>query len=105
MDQSLAKVNQGMRVSVPEHVYAETVQDETILLELQSGNYYGLDSVGTRLWQLLTELQATEAVAAAASEEFDVTPEEVAKDIENLVQELADRGLLVVHASTTSPAE
>src|SRR6187399_764805 len=94
-----------MRVSIPEHVYAETVQDETILLELASGSYYGLDRVGTRLWQLLSELQATEAVTAVACEEFDASPEELTGDIEALVRELADRGLLVVHASTTSPAD
>jgi len=92
-----------MRVTVAEHVYTETVEDETVLLELESGQYYGLDAVGSRLWQLLTELGSTDAVVAAAAEEFDATPAELRNDIANLVHELADRKLVVVHASADSP--
>ena len=91
-----------MRVTVSEHVYTETVNDETVLLELESGQYYGLDAVGTRLWQLLTELGSTDAVEAAAAEEFDVTPADLRRDIANLVHELADRKLVVVHAAPDS---
>ena len=91
-----------MRVSASDHVYAETIDDETVLLELESGEYYGLDAVGTRLWQLLSELGSTEAVAAAALEEFDVAPTELANDLTRLVHELVQRRLLVVHASTTN---
>ena len=93
-----------MRVTVPEHVYTETVNDETVLLELESGQYYGLDAVGTRLWQLLTELGSTEAVTAAAVAEFEVEPARLADDLAALVRELANRKLVVVHASTDSTA-
>ena len=91
-----------MRVTVSEHVYTESVDDETVLLELESGQYYGLDSVGTRLWQLLSELGSTEAVTAAAVAEFEVEPGQLASDLAVLVRELADRKLVVVHASTDS---
>lgn len=92
-----------MRVTVPDHVYAEVVGDETVLLELGSGRYYGLDPIGTRLWQLLVEMKSTEDVVAAASEEFDVAPAQLAKDIATLVSELAARKLVVVHAAPDSP--
>lgn len=85
-----------MRVSIGEHVYAEAVNDETVLLELSSGQYYGLDAVGSRLWQLLAELGSTEAVVEQALTEYDVDREELARDLDELVQELARRQLVIV---------
>lgn len=93
-----------MRVVVSEHVYTETINDETVLLELESGRYYGLDAVGTRLWQLLNELGSIEAVTQSAVAEFEVEPAQLARDLAVLVRELAARKLVTVHAPTDSTA-
>jgi len=83
-----------MRVAMKDRVYAESLQDETILLQLESGQFFSLDAVGTRLWELLAEHRSTEAVIAAASREFDVGPERLATDLETLVRQLAYHGLI-----------
>ena len=83
-----------MRVTMKRQVYAESLDDETILLELESGQFFSLDAVGSRLWDLLMEHRSTEAVAKAASEEYEVAPERLAADLEALVQQLAAHGLV-----------
>ena len=83
-----------MRITIGEQVYAEAVNDEIVLLELGSGKYYGLDPVGSRLWQLLVELGSTEAVLDQALTEYDVAREELARDLEELIRELEQRKLV-----------
>jgi hypothetical protein len=85
-----------MRVTIADQVYAERIEDETVLLELGTGRYYGLDAVASRLWHLLAELGSTEAAANAALQEYDVSAEELSRDIDVLVKELVQRNLLVV---------
>ena len=84
-----------MRVTVGQEVFSETVHDETVLLELRSGQYYGLDSISSRFWQLLSELESTEAVVDAALKEYAVEREKLTRDIEEFVRALEERGLVV----------
>ncbi|HEU5077385.1 MAG TPA: PqqD family protein [Polyangiaceae bacterium] len=85
-----------MRVAIAEQVFAERVDDETVLLELEAGSYYGLDPVAARLWDLLGELGSIEAVAEVASGEYDVSLEQLTEDLNALVAELAERNLIVM---------
>lgn len=85
-----------MRITIADQVYAERVEGETVLLELDSGRYFGLDPVASRLWDLLLEFGTTEAVAQVASGEYDVSLEQLTEDLNALVAELAKRNLIVV---------
>jgi hypothetical protein len=82
------------RVS-PSTLYRE-VQGEAVLLQLDSGEYFGLDGVATRLWQLIVEKGALSAVEHSMLEEFDVDPQRLASDIDRMVDQLAARRLIDV---------
>ena len=79
---------------VPEHTLAEQVGDEMVLLNLDSGKYYGLDEVGARMWSLLAGLGAMEPVYLALIEEYEVAPGQLRHDLATLVNDLVDHGLL-----------
>ena len=74
-------------------VYRE-VQGETVLLQLESGDYFGLDAVGTRIWQLIIEKSDLAEVEAALRKEFDAEEDVVSRDFATLVDELASRRLI-----------
>ena len=61
-------MNLSDKVNVPPEVMARTVGDETVILDLTSGTYFGLDPVGARIWQLLTEGKSLSAVCDAMLE-------------------------------------
>lgn len=82
-------------VGIPSDVVYEVVDGEAILLELSAGQYYRLDPVGTRAWQLIAELGDLDAVTAALLAEFDVDPDRLAEDLGTLVAALRARRLLV----------
>jgi hypothetical protein len=86
------------RVNVNEDVLFQELQGEAVLLHLNSGMYFGLDPVGTRMWQLLIEHgQLTEVVRAMVTE-FEVSEERCAADLLLLVVRLEDQGLVTVAA-------
>ena len=84
------------RVSVPEHVMARQLGDDCIILDMATGTYFGLDAVGSRVWQLLTENGSLEKISEQLAREYDVTPHQAAADLARLVDELTANGLLSV---------
>ncbi len=84
------------RVSVPAQVVMTEVESEAILLNLESGQYYGLDEVGTRMWSLLAQHGEVEPVVLALLEEYAVAEQELRHDLLELISKLIAQGLLRV---------
>lgn len=78
---------------------AQDLAGESVLLNLQTEEYYGLDDVGTRIWQTLTEKDSIQAAIDALVVEYKVDPEQLRQDVENLIAELLANGLVEVSDS------
>jgi hypothetical protein len=74
---------------------ASRVGDETVLLHLETGAYYGLDAIGTRIWELLTAGIEPIAICQRIAEEYDARPEEIRDDIRRLLEELEANRILI----------
>lgn len=85
------------QVHIPDGVMARQVAEEIVILDLASGNYYGLDAVGARIWSLLTAGKTPAEVLQTVVEEFDVAPEEFERDLLKLLHELKEKGLVSLH--------
>lgn len=70
------------------------VGDETVILHLGSGTYFGLDPVGSRIWEILAERQTPAAIRARMLQEFDVSPEVLEADIRSFLESLLQHGIL-----------
>jgi len=81
-------------VRIRAEVMARQVGDEVVILDLASGTYFGLDSVGARMWQLIGDGKNIGDVRDALLAEYEVSPEELERDMERLLQELLARGLI-----------
>lgn len=84
------------RVKISEQTLFQELAGEAVLLELSRGVYYGLDEVGTRIWQLLGEGRSLQETVAALVEEYDVSEEQGAEDLLALVHELEERRLIEI---------
>lgn len=84
-------------ISVPEGVLVRELDGESVLLNVQTEKYFGLDEVGTRMWAALTRSGDVESACEALIEEFDVEPERLRADLEALLGELVGHGLLNVN--------
>lgn len=86
------------RVEVPADVLFRELGGESVLLDLRTESYFGLDAVGTRMWQALCETGSLDAAAAALDGVWDVEPARLRADLRRLVDELARQGLVVLDA-------
>ena len=70
------------------------VGDETVLMDLASGIYFGLDGVGKRIWESIAEGKNLAAVVAVIAAEYEVDEARAQADVIEFVGELVERGLL-----------
>jgi hypothetical protein len=82
------------RVVVPPNVVLQRVGEETVLLNLEKECYFGLDPVGTRMWEALTKAGTVEAACQELLKAFDVEEERLRQDLKALVERLVENGLL-----------
>lgn len=84
----------SQHVVVPDHVLIQELDGESVILELDSENYYGLDDIGTRMWQLLCDAGTIQEAFDTLLLEFDVEPQLLQRDLQDLISQLAAKGLL-----------
>jgi hypothetical protein len=84
------------RVSIPADVLVSQLAGESVILDLKSESYFGLDEVGTRMWSALTTSDCIQAAYDGLLTEYAVSDEELREDLSELVERLIHQGLLEV---------
>jgi Coenzyme PQQ synthesis protein D (PqqD) len=82
------------RFSQASDVLSRVLDGEAVLLDLATGKYFGLNPVGTRVWELLGAGHNLGEVRATLLAELDVEAGVLEGDLEELVEELRSRGLI-----------
>ena len=85
-------------VRITPDVLHQELGGETVLLNLASESYFGLDEVGTFVWQVLEKQGRADAALSAVLTQFDVKAEQARADIERLITELVAAGLVTIEA-------
>ena len=83
-------------ITISKEVMAQELDGETVLLDLASESFFGLDEVSTRVWQLLQTGGDRAGVIDTLLEEYDVGREVLEKDVGDLLTRLADAGLITL---------
>jgi Coenzyme PQQ synthesis protein D (PqqD) len=89
-------------VRIPDQVASRKIGDETVLLNLETGTYFGLDAVGSRFLELLEQNGDLAAAHRAMLQEFEVAPKVLEADLLRLSEEMCAKGLLEVGSSPTA---
>jgi Coenzyme PQQ synthesis protein D (PqqD) len=84
------------RISIPADVLISNVEDESVILNLDSERYFGLDEVGTRFMSLLTTSSTIQAAYEVLVEEYDVDEAVLRRDLAELLEKLLEQGLVKV---------
>jgi len=79
-----------------DEILLQNVEDEVVLLDLKSEQYFGLDPVGTRIWALLPESDSLTTVVDRLCNEYDAPRERIEADLLALIASLRDAGLVSI---------
>ena len=72
------------------------IEGESVLLNLNSESYFGLDPIGTRMWTLLTNSESIQSAYEALLDEYDVSADDLRRDMQDLIEKLVANGLVEV---------
>jgi hypothetical protein len=81
-------------IEISPDVLFQEVSGETVLLDLESEKYFGLDAVGTRIWGMIGEGVSVGAMVDTLLQEYEVERDTLEADVAALLSRLAEAGLI-----------
>jgi hypothetical protein len=89
-------MNLNHKVTFADTVFAQEVDDEMVLLDMNSENYFGLDEVGTAIWQAMQKSGFLTDVLTSLLAQYEVEEDVLKKDLLIFVEKLQESGLVKV---------
>lgn len=89
-----AMTGEELRLRVPEEVTYRAFGEQMVLLNVETGQYHGLNATARRMFEDVIARSGTAGVAAKLADECGRPIEEVSADLDSLCQALLERGLL-----------
>jgi hypothetical protein len=77
-------------------VLSTTIDQEAVLMSIEQESYFGLDSIGTRIWELLSLKSATiDELTSILMEEYDVDENTCRSDVKAFIDDMSERKLII----------
>ena len=84
-----------MTLTKAKDTLTKKVANETVVLHIKSGNYYSLNEVGSRFWELCDGKTDIKAIRKSLSHEFSTPEKRLDKDLSPFIDQMLDSGLLI----------
>ena len=88
---------ENVTIALPQRVLFQTVDGGVVLLDIESGDYYGLNEVGSRIWALLQEERSPIEILSALQFEYCVPEERLRSDFQGFLHHLQTNGLIQIN--------
>jgi hypothetical protein len=85
------------------NVIHEIIDGEAVLVNLETGSYYSIDSVGAVVWNYIEKGLSSDQIIEAIVAQYDGKPADIAKDVQQLLEDLKAEFLLVVAEDIAVP--
>jgi coenzyme PQQ biosynthesis protein PqqD len=92
--EALDRIGPETRLRRRERVLVQRAADQWILLDVENGQYYALDELSGRIWELCDGSHSVSAMVEAICRDYDAPPETVEQDVLAFLGEMAEEKLL-----------
>ena len=79
-----------------EDILSSKIDDEIVMMSIDHGKYYGLDSIGSRIWELLDQTRTLTEIIEILTKEFDVSKEQCSQDCYSFINDLIKKKIIFV---------
>lgn len=93
---SADEISATTTVTAAESALSTTLDDEAVILETESGMYYGLNDVATHIWEEIDERRTVAELRESILATYDAEPDQVERDLESVLADMLDNGLIEV---------
>ncbi|MGA7872478.1 MAG: PqqD family protein [Candidatus Binatus sp.] len=70
------------------------LDDEVVILKLDTGIYFGLNQVGARIWTLIAAGRRREEILQSLATQYNVSRDQIERDFDELISDLSNEGLI-----------
>ena len=92
----MGTISESSTVVVTKDQVSCDLSGEAAILNLKSGVYFGLNTVGASIWKLIQEPRSVKEIQEAIQEEYEVEPDQCERDVLELLQELSLHELIQI---------
>jgi len=90
------KITTETVISQTEEIVDSNIDGETVMMSIENGKYYGLDDIGSRIWELIEKPVKVSDLIDALLEQFDVDRKTCERDVLKFLNELNEDKILGV---------
>ena len=84
------------KISASPDVISTELDGETVLMHVSNGMYFGLNAVGSVIWETMKEPVTVDRLCDAVADEFEVARDVCENDVRELLAQLQEQGLVTV---------
>ena len=88
------KIDPTALITKTRSILASQIDNETVMMDTENGEYYGMNQVGSRIWELLDTPQTLSQLQTTLLLEFEITEKECLNDIELFVGQLLEKRMV-----------
>ena len=89
-------MNIKSKITLSKNVFAQEIDDETIILDSVTQEYFSINEIGKVIWSLIEEKKNLEEIKAEMLDMYEVPQEQIEKDLLNFIQALEQKGLIKI---------
>ena len=92
----MKELNLSSTITQNKETLSSAIDDELVLLSIINNKYYGMDSVGNRIWSLLAEPITVSDLIATLTKEYAISPADCREDVSSFLRELQSEKLIII---------
>ncbi len=89
-------MNIKSKITLSKNVFAQEIDEETIILDSETQEYFSINEIGKVIWSLIEEKKNLEEIKAEMLDMYEVPQEQIEKDLLNFIQALEQKGLIKI---------
>ncbi len=90
------EINNQSIISRQTEIVFNKLDDEIVMMSIKNGEYYGLDNIGSRIWEIIEKPVSFNQIIIILKEEFDVTEEKCTIDVKEFLGMLEIKNLIKI---------
>ena len=89
-------MNIKSKITLSKNVFAQEIDEETIILDSETQEYFSINEIGKVIWSLIEEKKNLAEIKAEMLDMYEVPEEQIEKDLLNFIQALEQKGLIKI---------
>ncbi|NJD90496.1 MAG: lasso peptide biosynthesis PqqD family chaperone [Geobacter sp.] len=94
---SNSRISLESTISQIDDIVASDIEDEKVMMSIEKGEYFGLEPIGSRIWEMMATPVKVSAIIDAMLNQYDIDRQTCENDVLKFLSELNDAGIIRIN--------